>query len=94
MFLRRESKDQNEKCDFCNEPAIFKVKNSDNDWSISCEQHKKDALESLEKKCTCGHSETHHNQKEGCMFQYHPDSNADYKDNQGICVCINFEEKK
>ncbi len=91
--MLKESKDQNEKCDFCNEPAIFKVKSSDDDWSISCEHHKKDALESLEKKCSCDHSEIFH-QKEGCMFQFPLDSNADYKDNQGICVCIKFEEKK
>ena len=45
-----ESNEQNDKCDFCNEPAIFKVKKNDNDWSISCNKHKKDALESLENK--------------------------------------------
>jgi hypothetical protein len=92
--MKKEFKDQNEKCDFCNESAIFKVKSNDNDWSISCEQHKKDALESLEKKCSCGHSKNFHNQKEGCMFQFPLDSNADYKDNQGICVCTEFVETK
>jgi len=90
----KEFKDQNEKCDFCEEPAIFKVKRNDNDWSISCEQHKKDALESLEKKCSCGHLEKFHNKIDGCMFQYPLDSNADYKDNQGICVCTGFVETK
>ncbi len=33
---------------FCEERAIFKVKNNDNDWSISCKKHEKDAIESLE----------------------------------------------
>jgi len=46
----KENKNQNEKCDFCEEPAIFKVKSNNNDWSISCKKHKKDALESLENK--------------------------------------------
>jgi hypothetical protein len=41
-------------------------------------------------KCECGHSEKYHTQKDGCMYQYPPDSNADYKDNNGYCVCIEF----
>jgi len=48
--MLEENKDQDEKCDFCEEPAIFKVKRNDNDWSISCKKHKKDALASLENK--------------------------------------------
>lgn len=47
--------------------------------------------------CTCGHDKKHHNQKEGCTYQYPTASNHDYQDNNGYCVCIEFfqvEDKK
>ncbi len=47
-----------------------------------------------EKFCTCDHSEKCHNQKEGCTYQYPPDSNEDYKDNHGYCVCTEFVQTK
>lgn len=47
--MQTQNIDQNDQCDYCTSPAIFKVINpSKNDWSISCELHKKDALESVE----------------------------------------------
>ena len=47
--MQTENIDQGDQCDYCPSPATFKVTNaSKSDWSISCEIHKKDALESLE----------------------------------------------
>jgi len=57
------------------------------DESYTIEIHK-------EKFCGCNHSEKFHNQKEGCTYQYPLDSGADYKDNQGYCICTKFIETK
>ncbi len=47
--MQQQNGDQDESCDYCTSPAVFKVINdSKSDWSISCNLHKKDALESLE----------------------------------------------
>ena len=40
--------------------------------------------------CTCGHSRECHDSNQACTYQYSPESNADFKDHQGICVCVEF----
>jgi len=42
-------------------------------------------------KCTCGHTRECHDSNQACTFQYPLDSDADFKDNQGICVCVEFD---
>ena len=47
--MQTQNSNQEKQCDYCSSPAIFKVINaSQSDESISCEVHKKEALESME----------------------------------------------
>jgi len=40
--------------------------------------------------CECGHKKSVHNQTEGCMYQYSPKADTDYKDRNGYCICTEF----